>query len=172
MDVLRSVRAGQWRPREVPGPAAVGLSLSWIGDERIAVNLKHQFFSAQAVAPDMKQAGGGAIINIGSVSWVIGQGNMPCYTTAKSAVQGLTRALARDLGPHNVRVNSILPGWIMTQRQQDLWLTPEGVTELMQRQCLKRKLVPDDIARTVLFFAADDSGACTNQNYIVDGGWV
>ena len=88
-------------------------------DERIAVNLKHQFFSAQAVAPDMRQAGGGAIINIGSVSWVIGQGNMPCYTTAKSAVQGLTRALARDLGPHNVRVNSILPGWIMTQRQQD-----------------------------------------------------
>ncbi|WP_050629260.1 SDR family NAD(P)-dependent oxidoreductase [Bradyrhizobium viridifuturi] len=141
-------------------------------DERIAVNLKHQFFSAQAVAPDMKLAGGGAIINIGSVSWVIGQGNMPCYTTAKSAVQGLTRALARDLGPYNVRVNSILPGWIMTQRQQDLWLTPEGVTELMQRQCLKRKLVPDDIARVVLFFAADDSGACTNQSHIVDGGWV
>ncbi|UGY14454.1 SDR family NAD(P)-dependent oxidoreductase [Bradyrhizobium septentrionale] len=141
-------------------------------DERIAVNLKHQFFSAQAIAPDMKQAGGGAIVNIGSVSWVIGQGNMPCYTTAKSAVQGLTRALARDLGPHNVRVNSILPGWIMTQRQQEMWLTPEGVTELMERQCLKRKLVPDDIARVVLFFAADDSGACTNQNYIVDGGWV
>ncbi|WP_298375058.1 SDR family oxidoreductase [uncultured Bradyrhizobium sp.] len=141
-------------------------------DERIAVNLKHQFFSAQAVAPDMKQAGGGSIVNIGSVSWVIGQGNMPCYTTAKSAVQGLTRALARDLGPHNVRVNSILPGWIMTRRQQDLWLTPEGVAELMQRQCLKRKLVPDDIARVVLFFAADDSGACTNQSHIVDGGWV
>ncbi|MEN3346464.1 MAG: D-xylose 1-dehydrogenase [Bradyrhizobium sp.] len=141
-------------------------------DERFAVNLKHQFFAAQAVAPDMTRAGGGAIINIGSVSWVIGQGNMPCYTTAKSAVQGLTRALARDLGPNNVRVNSILPGWIMTQRQQDRWLTPAGEAELMQRQCLKRKLVPDDIARVVLFFAADDSGACTNQNYIVDGGWV
>ncbi|VIO74530.1 Sulfoquinovose 1-dehydrogenase [Bradyrhizobium ivorense] len=141
-------------------------------DERFAVNLKHQFFAAQAVAPDMTRAGGGAIINIGSVSWVIGQGNMPCYTTAKSAVQGLTRALARDLGPNNVRVNSILPGWIMTQRQRDNWLTPAGEAELMQRQCLKRKLVPDDIARVVLFFAADDSGACTNQNYIVDGGWV
>ena len=141
-------------------------------DERIAVNLKHQFFAAQAVAPDMVQAGGGSIVNMGSVSWVIGQGNMPCYTTAKSAVQGLTRALARDLGPKNVRVNSILPGWIMTQRQQDLWLTPEGEAEIMRRQCLKRKLVPDDIARVVLFFAADDSGACTNQNYIVDGGWV
>jgi NAD(P)-dependent dehydrogenase (short-subunit alcohol dehydrogenase family) len=141
-------------------------------DERIAVNLKHQFFAAQAVAPDMAQAGGGSIVNMGSVSWVIGQGNMPCYTTAKSAIQGLTRALARDLGPKNVRVNSILPGWIMTQRQQDMWLTAEGEAELMQRQCIKRKLMPDDIARVVLFFAADDSGACTNQNYIVDGGWV
>ncbi len=141
-------------------------------DERIAVNLKHQFFSAQAVAPDMTKAGGGSIVNMGSVSWVIGQGNMPCYTTAKSAVQGLTRALARDLGPNNVRVNSILPGWIMTQRQQDRWLTPEGEGELMHRQCIKRKLMPDAIARVVLFFAADDSGACTNQNYIVDGGWV
>ena len=141
-------------------------------DERIAVNLKHQFFAAQAVAPDMTKAGGGSIVNMGSVSWVIGQGNMPCYTTAKSAVQGLTRALARDLGPSNVRVNSILPGWIMTQRQQERWLTPEGEVELMQRQCIKRKLMPDDIARVVLFFAADDSGACTNQNYIADGGWV
>ena len=141
-------------------------------DERIAVNLKHQFFAAQAVAPDMTKAGGGSIVNMGSVSWVIGQGNMPCYTTAKSAVQGLTRALARDLGPNNVRVNSILPGWIMTQRQQDLWLTAEGEAELMLRQCLKRKLMPDEIARAVLFFAADDSSACTNQNYIVDGGWV
>jgi len=141
-------------------------------DERFAVNLRHQFFCAQAVVSDMIQVGRGAIVNMGSVSWVIGQGNMPCYTTAKSAVQGLTRALARDLGPNNVRVNSILPGWIMTQRQRDLWLTPEGEAEIMQRQCLKRKLVPDDIARTVLFFAADDSGACTNQNYIVDGGWV
>ncbi len=141
-------------------------------DERFAVNLKHQFFCAQAVASDMIAAGGGAIVNMGSVSWVIGQGNMPCYTTAKSAVQGLTRALARDLGPYNVRVNSILPGWIMTSRQQQLWLTPEGEVELMTRQCLKRKLVPDDIARVVLFFAADDSGACTNQSYIVDGGWA
>jgi D-xylose 1-dehydrogenase len=141
-------------------------------DERFAVNLRHQFFCAQAVAPDMVAAGGGTIVNMGSVSWVIGQGNMPCYTTAKSAVQGLTRALARDLGPSNIRVNSILPGWIMTPRQQELWLTPEGEADIMRNQCLKRKLVPDDIARVVLFFAADDSGACTNQNYIVDGGSV
>jgi NAD(P)-dependent dehydrogenase (short-subunit alcohol dehydrogenase family) len=141
-------------------------------DERYAVNLKHQFFAAQAVYKDMAAAGGGAIVNLGSTSWVIGQGGMPCYTSAKSAVAGLTRALARDFGPLNIRVNCILPGWIMTERQMRLWLTPEGEEELMKRQCLKRKLVPADIARTVLFFAAEDSGACTNQNYIVDGGWV
>ncbi len=141
-------------------------------DDRYAVNLKHQFFAAQAVYKDMAAAGGGAIVNLGSTSWVIGQGGMPCYTSAKSAVAGLTRALARDFGPLNIRVNCILPGWIMTERQIKLWLTPEGEEELMKRQCLKRKLVPADIARTVLFFAADDSGACTNQNYIVDGGWV
>lgn len=141
-------------------------------DDRIAINLKHQFFAAQAIYPDMEKAGGGSIVNLGSVSWVIGQGGMPCYTTAKSAIQGLTRSLARDLGPKNIRVNSILPGWIMTQRQIDLWLTPESEAELLERQCIKRKLVPEDIARVVLFFASDDSGACTNQNYIADGGWV
>jgi NAD(P)-dependent dehydrogenase (short-subunit alcohol dehydrogenase family) len=141
-------------------------------DERYAVNLKHQFFAAQAVYKDMAAAGGGAIVNLGSTSWVVGQGGMPCYTSAKSAVAGLTRALARDFGPLNIRVNCILPGWIMTERQMTMWLTPEGEAELMNRQCLKRKLVPADIARTVLFFAAEDSGACTNQNYIVDGGWV
>ena len=141
-------------------------------DDRIAVNLKHQFFAAQAIYPDMAKAGGGSIVNLGSVSWVVGQGGMPCYTTAKSAVQGLTRSLARDLGPKNIRVNSVLPGWIMTQRQIDLWLTPEGEQELMTRQCLKRKLYPEDIAKVVLFFASDDSGACTNQSYIADGGWV
>ena len=113
-----------------------------------------------------------SIINLGSTSWLVGQGGMPCYTTAKSAVQGLTRALARDLGPFNIRVNSILPGWIMTKRQEDLWLTDEGEKELMTRQCLKRKLVPEDISRVVLFFASDQSNACTNQSYIVDGGWV
>jgi NAD(P)-dependent dehydrogenase (short-subunit alcohol dehydrogenase family) len=141
-------------------------------DERYAVNLKHQFFAAQAVYKDMAAAGGGAIVNLGSTSWVVGQGGMPCYTSAKSAVAGLTRALARDFGPLNIRVNCVLPGWIMTERQITMWLTPEGEEDLMKRQCLKRKLMPADIARTVLFFAAEDSGACTNQNYIVDGGWV
>ncbi|GAB4352176.1 MAG: SDR family oxidoreductase [Kiloniellaceae bacterium] len=141
-------------------------------DDRFAVNLKHQFFAAQAIYPDMEAAGGGAIVNLGSVSWMLAQGGMPCYTTAKSAVAGLTRSLARDLGPKNIRVNCVVPGWIMTQRQIDLWLTPESEAELLERQCLKRKLVPADIARAVLFFAAEDSGGCTNQSYIVDGGWV
>jgi D-xylose 1-dehydrogenase len=141
-------------------------------DERFAVNLRHQFFAAQAVQPMMKEAGGGSIINMGSTSWMVGQGGMAAYTAAKSAVLGLTRSLARDWGPDNIRVNSIAPGWIMTERQQSMWLTPEGERELMTRQCLKRKLYPDDIARVVLFLCADDSAAMTNQSYIVDGGWV
>ena len=141
-------------------------------DERISTNIKHQFFAAQAVMDEMAEAGGGAIVNMGSTSWIIGQGGMPCYTTAKSAVQGLTRGLARDLGEKNIRVNSVIPGWIMTQRQIDMWLTEESEKELMQRQCIKRKLVPDDIARFVLFMASDEAGACSNQGYIVDGGWV
>jgi D-xylose 1-dehydrogenase len=141
-------------------------------DDRFAVNLRHQFFAAQAVAPEMASAGGGSIINFGSTSWLVGQGGMPAYLSAKAAVAGLTRALARDLGPMNIRVNSIVPGWIMTERQIKLWLTPEGEQELLRRQCLKRKLVPEDIARVVLFFASDDSAACTSQSYIVDGGWV
>jgi len=141
-------------------------------DDRFAVNLRHQFFAAQAVLPAMAAAGGGSIINLGSTSWLVGQGGMPAYLSAKAAIAGLTRALARDLGPRNIRVNCIVPGWIMTERQITLWLTPEGEQELLHRQCLKRKLLPEDIARVVLFFAADDSGACTSQSYIVDGGWV
>ncbi|MCS7267297.1 MAG: SDR family oxidoreductase [Geminicoccaceae bacterium] len=141
-------------------------------DERMAVNLRHQFFAARAVFPMMKEAGGGAIINFGSVSWMLGMGGMPAYTTAKAAVAGLTRSLARDMGPYNIRVNSIAPGWIMTERQIKLWLTPEGERELLARQCLKRKLQPEEIARLCLFLAADDSSAVTSQTYIADGGWV
>ncbi|MCB1885423.1 MAG: SDR family oxidoreductase [Geminicoccaceae bacterium] len=141
-------------------------------DDRQAMNIRHQFFAAQAVYPMMKEAGGGSIVNMGSVSWMVGQGGMPGYTTAKSAVMGLTRGLARDMGPDNVRVNSVAPGWIMTRRQIDMWLNEESEKELMQRQCLKRKLQPDEIARVVLFFASDDSGCMTNQTYVADGGWV
>lgn len=141
-------------------------------DGRVAVNLRHQFFAAQAVLPDMKAAGGGAIINFGSTSWMVGQGGMAAYTACKSAVLGLTRSLARDFGPDNIRVNAIAPGWIMTKRQKELWLTPDGERELMQRQCLKRQLVPDEMARVVLFLASEEASACTNQHYVVDGGWV
>jgi D-xylose 1-dehydrogenase len=139
-------------------------------DERFAVNLKHQFFAAQAVLPDMKAAGRGAIVNFGSVSWMIGQGGMVAYTACKSAVLGLTRSLARDFGRYNIRVNAIAPGWILTERQRELWLTPEGHARLMDAQCLKRELVGEDIARVVLFLASDEAGAITSQHYVVDGG--
>jgi NAD(P)-dependent dehydrogenase (short-subunit alcohol dehydrogenase family) len=141
-------------------------------DERIAVNLKHQFFAAQAVLPDMQKAQQGVIINFGSISWMIGQGGMAAYTACKSAVLGLTRSLARDYGPDNIRVNAIAPGWIMTERQIEKWLTPETEREVLQRQCLKRKLYPDDIARVAVFLASDEASAITNQHYVVDGGWV
>jgi NAD(P)-dependent dehydrogenase (short-subunit alcohol dehydrogenase family) len=139
-------------------------------DERIAVNLKHQFFASQAVLEDMKAAGQGAIVNFGSVSWMVGQGGMAVYTAAKSAVLGLTRSLARDYGRYNIRVNAIAPGWILTERQRKLWLTPEGHARLMEGQCLKRDLVAEDIARVVLFLASDEAGAITSQHHVVDGG--
>ncbi|MHA1524202.1 MAG: SDR family NAD(P)-dependent oxidoreductase, partial [Alphaproteobacteria bacterium] len=141
-------------------------------DARMAVNLKHQFFAAQAVVEDMTQAGGGAIINMGSVSWRLGQGGMVCYTTAKAAVEGLTRSLARELGPMNIRVNTVLPGWVMTERQVDLWLTDTSERVLMENQCLKRKLEPADLARFVTFLSSDQASAATAQSFIVDAGWV
>ena len=141
-------------------------------DDRIAVNLKHAYFAAQAAIPDMRAAGGGAIVNFGSVSWMAGSAELSAYATAKSAAHGLTRVLAREFGPDNIRVNCVVPGWIMTQRQVEKWLTPEGEKLIDERQCLKRKLVPDDVARTVLFLASDEAGGITNQSLIVDGGWV
>jgi NAD(P)-dependent dehydrogenase (short-subunit alcohol dehydrogenase family) len=140
-------------------------------DDRFAVNLKHQFFAAQTVLPDMQAANAGVIINFGSFSWMIGQGGMAAYTAAKSAILGLTRSLARDYGQYNIRVNAIAPGWIMTQRQLEKWLTPEAERDLMQRQCLKRKLMPEEIARFTVFLASEEASACTNQPYVVDGGW-
>ncbi|MEA2739400.1 MAG: D-xylose 1-dehydrogenase [Acetobacteraceae bacterium] len=139
-------------------------------DERMATNLRHQFFAIQSVAPMMRAAGGGSIINFGSISWHTSGGNMPAYTTAKAGVEGLTKGMARDLGPHGIRVNCIIPGWIMTQRQIDLWLTPEGEKNLLQAQCLKTKLVPADVARMVLWLASDDSKMCSSQLWVVDGG--
>ena len=139
-------------------------------DERLATNLRHQFFAIQAVAPMMRAAGGGSIINFGSVSWHSLQGGMPAYTTAKAAVEGLTRGMARDLGPDKIRVNTVIPGWIMTERQVTLWLTPEAEKNLMQVQCLKEKLAPADVTRMVLWLASDDSRMCTAQLWVVDAG--
>ncbi len=141
-------------------------------DGRMEVNLRHQFFAAQAVRPIMRDAGGGSIVNFGSITWLVGDADCPAYVTAKAAVGGLTRALARELGPENIRVNCVLPGWVMTERQQKLWLDEAGEKQIAERQCLSGKLYPPDIARMVLFLAADDSRMCTSQNFIVDGGWV
>ncbi|MDA8050815.1 MAG: SDR family NAD(P)-dependent oxidoreductase [Rhodospirillales bacterium] len=141
-------------------------------DERLAVNLRHQFFAAQAVWPIMRAAGGGSIINFGSVSWHRKTGGMPAYTTAKAGVEGLTRSLARDLGADRIRVNCVIPGWIMTERQLRLWLTPEAEADLLKAQCLKEKLVPQDVANLVLWLAADDSRMCSGQNFVVDGGLI
>ena len=141
-------------------------------DNRMNVNLRHYFFTIQSVYKDMKQLGKGAIVNIGSFSWMLGQGNMPGYTTAKSAIMGLTRTIARDLGIYNIRVNCVVPGWIITERQKKLWLTSEAEKQQLERQCIKRMLEPNDIAKPVLFFASDQSSGCTAQNYVVDGGVV
>ena len=141
-------------------------------DERLAVNMRHQFFAAQAVRPMMKKAGGGSIINFGSISWMTGTAGYVAYATAKSSINGLTRVMARELGPENIRVNCVVPGWVMTKRQMEKWLDAEGEKEIDRRQCLRGRLQPPDLARMVLFLAADDSRMCTSQNFIVDAGWA
>jgi NAD(P)-dependent dehydrogenase (short-subunit alcohol dehydrogenase family) len=141
-------------------------------DDSIAVNLRPQFFTIQAVLPAMRSAQRGSIINMSSISWMIPSTGVPLYVTAKAAIVGLTRTLAHELGPFNIRVNAVLPGAIVTERQRRLWYTPEYKAEIMASQALKRDILPDDVARLVLFLAADDSSAITNQSYIIDGGWV
>jgi NAD(P)-dependent dehydrogenase (short-subunit alcohol dehydrogenase family) len=141
-------------------------------DQCMDINLRPQFFTMQAVIPTMRAAGRGSIINMSSISWMVPSTGLPAYTTAKAAVVGLTRTMAHELGPENIRVNCVLPGGIATERQQRLWYTPEYVANMIARQALKRTLVPDDVARLVLFLASDDSSAITNQSYIVDGGWM
>jgi D-xylose 1-dehydrogenase len=141
-------------------------------DERVAVNLRHQFFAAQAVIDQMKRLGGGSIINFGSISWMTATGGMPAYTTSKAAIHGLTRGLARDLGPFNIRANTVSPGWVMTERQKKLWLTPEGDKQMDALQCLKGRLQPEDLANMVLFLASEDAKMITSQNLVVDAGWT
>ena len=141
-------------------------------DDRIAVNVRHHFFAAQCVAPMMRDAGGGSIINLGSISAHIDLLDLPGYITAKAGVEGLTRTLAREYGPWRIRVNCIIPGWIMTEKQLTQWVTPEAEESIRRNQCLPDKVYPDDVARLLLWLAAEDSRACTAQKWIVDGGWM
>ena len=141
-------------------------------DERLAVNLRHVFFAIQAVTDGMTAAGAGSIVNLSSIGWLIPSTNQAAYVTAKAGIVGLTRTLAHELGAANIRVNCVLPGAIMTERQRRLWVTPEYAARVQAAQALKRDLLPDDVARFVLFLGADDSSAMTSQSYIIDGGWV
>ena len=141
-------------------------------DDRIAVNLRHLVFAAQAVAPGMRARGGGVIVNTGSITWRAGFGGLPLYAMAKAAIEGLTRALARDLGPDNIRVNCIVPGWVMTERQLTHWVSEEARERIRRMQCLPGLVQPEDIAHMATWLASDDSRMCTSQSFVVDGGWV
>ncbi|MBW3499461.1 SDR family NAD(P)-dependent oxidoreductase [Janthinobacterium sp. NKUCC08_JDC] len=141
-------------------------------NERIAINQRPMFFTCQAVFEGMKRKGGGSIINVSSISWHMKSGGYPVYATTKAAVVGLTRGLARDFGAHNIRVNTVTPGWVMTQRQIDLWVDDAAEVEIKKSQCLPSKLMPQDIAAMVLFLASDDGAMCSSQEFIVDAGWI
>ena len=141
-------------------------------NERIAINQRPMFFTCQAVFEGMKRQGGGSIINVSSISWHMKSGGYPVYATTKAAVVGLTRGLARDYGAHNIRVNTVTPGWVMTQRQIDLWVDEAAEAEIKKSQCLPSKLMPQDIAAMVLFLASDDGAMCSSQEFIVDAGWI
>jgi NAD(P)-dependent dehydrogenase (short-subunit alcohol dehydrogenase family) len=139
-------------------------------DNRLNVNLKHLFFAAQSVIPGMREKGGGAIVNLGSISWHLGLPALALYQTAKAAIEGLTRSLARELGPDDIRVTCVVPGNVRTPRQL-LWYTPEGEKEIVDAQCLKGRLMPEDVAAMVMFLASDDARLVTGHNYFVDAGW-
>lgn len=141
-------------------------------DQAIAVNLKHQFFMIQAVIPSMQKAQRGSIIDMSSIGWVIRSINQVVYVTSKAGIVGMTRTLAHELGADNVRVNCIMPGAILTERQQSLWLTEEYKAEILANQALKRMILPEEVARLFLFLGSDDSAAITNQSYVIDAGWV
>ncbi|SON53561.1 2-dehydro-3-deoxy-D-gluconate 5-dehydrogenase [Hartmannibacter diazotrophicus] len=140
-------------------------------DARMAINLKPQFFAAQAVLPQMIRLGSGSIVNFGSITWRLGQGGMAAYSTAKAGIHGLTRSLSRDFGPHRVRVNTLLPGWVMTERQLKFWVNPESLKEMEAGQCLPDRIDPQDIADMALFLGSDASSKCTAQEFVVDAGW-
>lgn len=139
-------------------------------EDRMAVNMRHQFFAAKAVIPAMKAQGHGVIVNLGSISWHLGLEDLPIYQIAKAGIEGMTRALSRELGPHGIRVNTVVPGNVQTPRQMK-WYTPEGEREIVDAQCLKGRIQPEDVAALVLFLASDDARMCTAHSYWVDAGW-
>jgi D-xylose 1-dehydrogenase len=139
-------------------------------DNRIGVNLRHMVFAAQAVAPGMAKRGGGAIINFGSISWHLGLEDLVLYETAKAGIEGMTRALARELGPDDIRVTCVVPGNVKTKRQEK-WYTPEGEAQIVAAQCLKGRILPENVASLVLFLASDDASLCTGHEYWIDAGW-
>jgi NAD(P)-dependent dehydrogenase (short-subunit alcohol dehydrogenase family) len=141
-------------------------------ERSIAVNLRHQYFATQAVAGDMRALGGGSVICLGSTGWMIKNAGYPMYAMAKSAVHGLVNGLARELGRDRIRINALVPGWVITEKQKRLWLDAEGEAQIRRSQCLPGYLRADDLARMAVFLAADDSRMCTGQAFIVDGGWV
>lgn len=151
---------------------AIGEVTEEYWDQSIAVNLRPHFFMIQSVLPAMRKAGRGSIVNMSSISWMIPTTGATLYVAAKAAIVGLTRTVAHEAGPDGIRVNAVLPGAIVTERQKRLWYTPEYKAEILSSQALKRDILPEDVARLVLFLAADDSSAITNQSYIIDGGWV
>jgi NAD(P)-dependent dehydrogenase (short-subunit alcohol dehydrogenase family) len=141
-------------------------------DRNVAVNLRHQYFATQAVREDMRRLSGGSVICLGSTGWMKKNAGYPMYAMAKAAVRGLVNGLARELGRDRIRINALVPGWVITGKQRRLWLDAEGEAEIARVQCLPGYLMADDIARAALFLAADDSRMCTGQDFIVDGGWV
>jgi D-xylose 1-dehydrogenase len=141
-------------------------------DQSIAINLRHQYFATQAVREDMRQLGGGSVICLGSTGWMKKNAGYPMYAMAKSAVHGMVNGLARELGRDRIRINALVPGWVITEKQRRLWLDDAGKDEIARLQCLPGYLMAEDLARAALFLAADDSRMCTGQDFIVDGGWV
>ena len=150
---------------------AVGSVTPAYWDDRIAVNQRHMFFAAQEVFPIMKRRGGGSIINLSSIIWKIKQTDAPIYSMSKAAIHGLTRAIAREFGQAGIRVNTILPGAVWTERQKRLWLNPRMEQEVMAGQCLPVRIEPEDVAQLALFLASDASRMCTAQEFTVDAGW-
>lgn len=182
---VAALRAGFAALKEALGPAGVLVNNAarddrhgWQDvtpeyyDERMATNLRHMFFAIQTVAPDMIAAGKGSIINFGSNSWFEAVAGLPVYATAKAAVHGMTRSFARELGKHRIRVNTIVPGWVMTERQKTLWATPEAIERHRARQCLPDLIEPAYLTNMALFLAADNSAMCTANNYMVEAGSI